>query len=202
MRQPEVSTVCEGLLSNIFRQAALRTGGRGLVIAVTAPHSGAGVTQITRALANALGQKEERLALALDFAVLDSSRSREDVEGNPFLEMQDETASETEAIDGTGRNWHSVQTNLASRLENLRLQYRYLLIDCPSLKETHDVIRLASLVDGIVLVVEANRTQRDQVLYAERVISAAQGQILGHVLNKRSYSIPDWIHRRMDAAGI
>ena len=61
---------------------------------------------------------------------------------------------------------------------------------------------LAPLVDGIVLVVEANRTQKEQFLYAERAIEYAGGRILGHVLNKRTYVIPDWLHRKMEAFGV
>jgi Mrp family chromosome partitioning ATPase len=58
------------------------------------------------------------------------------------------------------------------------------------------------LVDGVVLVVEANRTRREQIVYAERNIESAGGRILGHVLNKRTYAIPAWFHRVMTAVGV
>jgi Mrp family chromosome partitioning ATPase len=70
------------------------------------------------------------------------------------------------------------------------------------MKEAQDVLRLAPLVDGIVLVIEANRTKREQMLYAERAIEAAKGKILGHVLNKRTYVVPDWLYWKMEAVGI
>jgi hypothetical protein len=54
----------------------------------------------------------------------------------------------------------------------------------------------------MVLVVEANRTQREQLLYAERTIEGAKGRILGHVLNKRSYVIPNWLSFKMEAIGL
>jgi Mrp family chromosome partitioning ATPase len=75
-------------------------------------------------------------------------------------------------------------------------------VDCPSLKEAQDAILLAPLVDGIVLVVEADRTHREQLLYVERSIELANGKIMGHVLNKRSYVVPDWLCRKMEAVGI
>jgi Mrp family chromosome partitioning ATPase len=95
-----------------------------------------------------------------------------------------------------------LQTHLASYFDQLRREYRYVLIDCPSLKDSHDAVTLAPLVDGVVLVVEANRTQKDQLLYAERIIEAAHGRLLGHILNRRSYVVPEWLHRRMEAIGI
>jgi Mrp family chromosome partitioning ATPase len=99
-------------------------------------------------------------------------------------------------------NWRGLPESLAGAIEKFRSKYRYILIDCPSLRETQDAVRLAPLADGIILVVEANRTQKDQLLYAERTIESAKGKILGHVLNKRTYVIPDWLSRKMEAIGI
>jgi hypothetical protein len=50
--------------------------------------------------------------------------------------------------------------------------------------------------------VEADRTQKEQLSYAERTVESAKGKILGLVFNKRSYLVPDWLSRRMEAIGI
>ena len=86
---------------------------------------------------------------------------------------------QTHRPDGSRDNWHGIQTRLAIYLEQLRREYRYILIDCPSLREAEHAVVLAPLVDGVVLVVEANRTQKEQFLYADRAIENAGGRVLG-----------------------
>jgi len=77
-----------------------------------------------------------------------------------------------------------------------------VLVDCPSLQEAQDAVLLAPLVDGIVVVVEADRTRVEQLHNTEKTLESAKGKILGHILNKRAYVVPDWLFRRMEAAGI
>jgi len=45
--------------------------------------------------------------------------------------------------------------------------------------------------------VEADKTRRDQILNAEKSIEFARGKLIGHILNKRSYLVPEWIYRRL-----
>jgi Mrp family chromosome partitioning ATPase len=56
---------------------------------------------------------------------------------------------------------------------------------------------LAPGVDGVVLVVEADRTKRDQIQRAQRTIEMANGNLLGLVLNKRRYVVPRWLYRKL-----
>lgn len=187
----ELSVVCEGLLSRIFRQQNLDNDGRGFVVALTSAHPAAGVSYITNALATALDQNGHQITLLLN--------------GRHLGQAEAKSASAAAANTGLEQvhdNWHSNQSRLSVYLDNLRREYRYVLIDCPSLKETEHAVVLAPLVDGIVVVVEANRTHKEQLLYTERTLESAGGRILGHVLNKRTYAIPEWLHRKMEAVGI
>jgi hypothetical protein len=196
MRATELSMVCDGLLFKIS-QRTTDANNRGFAVALTSLHPGAGVTDMTNSLADALGQEGEPCAIALSSRTLSQS-------GAPSTEPGEvgEDLSRIEKAKTIRDSWHNTQANLATSLEKLRLTYRYVLIDCPSMKEAQDAIRLAPLVDGIVLVIEANRTKREQMLYAERAIEAAKGKILGHVLNKRTYVVPDWLYWKMEALGI
>lgn len=186
----ELSVVCEGLLSRIFRRRSEDNGNRGFVVALTSAHPAAGVSYITNALATALDQHGHQITLLLNGRHLGEA------------EAKHASLSQTAAFDPGYDNWHSNQSRLSIYLDNLRREYRYVLIDCPSLKETEHAVVLAPLVDGIVVVVEANRTQKDQLLYTERTLESAGGRILGHVLNKRTYAIPEWLHRKMEAIGV
>lgn len=198
MQGAELSVVCDGLLSRIFKCPS-EESPRGIVVALTSAHPKAGVSHITNALASTLDQGGDRFTMLLNGRYMstandDSDESEERAEGRANLWQR-------HRADGSFDNWHGMHTRLAVYLEKLRHEYRYILIDCPSLREAEHAVILAPLVDGIVLVVEANRTQKEQFLYAERTIENAGGRILGHVLNKRTYMIPDWLHRKMEAVG-
>ena len=71
-------------------------------------------------------------------------------------------------------------------IDLLRSEFDYTIIDCPSLKESGDLLSVAPFVDGVILVIEANRTRRDEPRQAEQSITAAGGTLLGYILNKRS----------------
>ena len=197
MHGSELSVVCEGLLSKIFQPA--QETQQGFVVLVTSMHPRAGVSQITRAMAESLDQHGSQFAILLNARGTDLKKSVSNAAKKRAAGKDPEKrASNHQLAD----NWQSLQSHLASYFDQLRQEFRYVLIDCPSLKDSHDAITLAPLVDGVVLVVEANRTRKDQILYAERAIEAGRGRLLGHVLNRRSYVVPDWLHRRMEAVGI
>ncbi len=191
----ELSVVCEGLLSRIFRRQNEENSNRGFVVALTSAHPGAGVSYITNALATALDQNGHQITLLLN------GRHLGEADGK-YASLPQTALPQHAGADPGIDNWHSNQSRLSVYLDNLRREYRYVLIDCPSLKETEHAVVLAPLVDGIVVVVEANRTHKDQLRYTERTLESAGGRILGHVLNKRTYAIPEWLHRKMETIGI
>jgi Mrp family chromosome partitioning ATPase len=199
MRMPDLSVLCGAVLAKLFQQAA-EESSPGVVVALTSAHGCAGVTTIAATLADALGPRDDRLAIAMDCRALQLS----DAHAEAVRETPEEgwngrrPAGSNDFADG----WHLVQNSLADRLNALRRSYRYVLLDCPSLKDAQHALRVAPLVDGIILIVEANRTRKDQVLYAERVIAGARGKLLGHVLTKRRYPVPEWFHRSMEWMGI
>ncbi len=201
MQGADLNVVCDGLLSRIFQRPS-EENSRGVVVAVTAAHPRAGVSHITTALASALDQGGDRLTMLLNGRYMSTSRDDSSDTDNRSQGLSIANLWQRYRPDGSRDNWHVMHTRLAIYLEKLRQEYRYILIDCPSLRESEHAVILAPLVDGILLVTEANRTQKDQFLYAERTVENAGGRILGHVLNKRTYAIPDWLHRKMEGAGI
>jgi Mrp family chromosome partitioning ATPase len=188
MQVGHLRMICQGLLVKIIQRSRDTKGkGLGLVIMLTSPTPGAGVSRITNALADSLNRSGGELAISLDCGRLDSLRESLIVPGG---------------AQRVSYSWNDLEQNIADSLDAFRLKYQYILIDCPSLRETQDAVRFAPLVDGIIIVVEANRTQKEQLLYTERTLEAAKGEILGHVLNKRTYVIPDWISQKMEAIGL
>jgi Mrp family chromosome partitioning ATPase len=199
MQLAHLRMICQGLLFRIVQQSR-ECKNRGFVVVLTSATQGAGVSRITNALADALNKTGGQCAITLDCRNMDCDRYGYVDPIDINYRKSTENLWRTEMP--TGDNWHGIQEGLASALDNFRQKYRYVLIDCPSLRETQDAVRLSPLADGIILVVEANRTQKEQLLYAEKTIEGDKGRILGHVLNKRSYVVPDWLSRRMEAIGI
>ncbi len=89
-----------------------------------------------------------------------------------------------------------IDTGLDS-VDALRVSFDNILIDCRALGTSAEVAVLASNVDGIVIVVEAGQSRRDEILNAQRIIENAGGNFLGFVLNKRRYPVPEWLYRRL-----
>ena len=54
---------------------------------------------------------------------------------------------------------------------------------------------LVSQVDGVILVVEAEKTRWQVALSAKEKIIKSGGTILGTVFNKRKYYIPEYIYK-------
>jgi Mrp family chromosome partitioning ATPase len=79
----------------------------------------------------------------------------------------------------------------------LRMEFDFTLIDSPPMSDSEDGLVLCSVVDGVVLVVEAEQTRSHVAVSTKNRIVEHGGTILGLVFNKQRYYIPEWIYRRL-----
>jgi len=79
----------------------------------------------------------------------------------------------------------------------LREQFDYVMIDAPPLNSYSEGVALGQFADGLVLVLEANSTRRDATARIAERLHSMQVQILGAVLNKRTFPIPASLYRRL-----
>ena len=93
---------------------------------------------------------------------------------------------------------HTLLTSdcLQPRLAELKAEFDYVLIDAPPVNLDADAALLGKLVDGVVLVVQANSTHREVVRKAKESLDSAKVRLLGAVLNKRSFPIPESLYRK------
>jgi Mrp family chromosome partitioning ATPase len=82
-------------------------------------------------------------------------------------------------------------------LEQLRRDFACSLVVGPPVGQSADSIALAQMVDGVLLVIEAGATRRDQAAAAKEALVAAKAPLLGAVLNNRTFPIPDWLYQRL-----
>jgi Mrp family chromosome partitioning ATPase len=87
--------------------------------------------------------------------------------------------------------------NLHGPLDWLRQHFHYVVIDGPPVLDSPELAAVAGQVDGIVLVVRAARTKREVIQRAIETIEKFQGRVLGAILNRQQYVIPDFIYRRI-----
>jgi polysaccharide biosynthesis transport protein len=83
---------------------------------------------------------------------------------------------------------------LRARIEELRSQFEFVIVDAPPLTRYSDAVVLGQLSDGLVLVLEADATRREVASVVADTLRAAKIPILGAVLNKRTFPIPEKIY--------
>lgn len=73
---------------------------------------------------------------------------------------------------------------MKSFINNLKEDYDYVLLDAPPVLLVTDPTVLAPIVDGVILVVQANKTEIDVTKRAKEILTNLKANILGVVLNK------------------
>jgi hypothetical protein len=195
-------TVYHQLIYTVFQKPREKTDA-GMVVALTSANPGEGVTYLTRTLCHELAKSAINSVARINARFLRKLYEPTVEVLHRSLSRSSNNISEIGLMDtslllpeGAGR-WDGSWQYRRDCINLLRSEFDYALIDCSSLKESSDLLSVAPFVDGVILVIEANRTRREQIQHAERTIEKAQGKLLGHILNKRTYMIPDWIYRRL-----
>jgi Mrp family chromosome partitioning ATPase len=194
--------------------ASLQSGAekvRGVTIVLTSPARGEGVSHVARLFAVELARHTCRRTLIIDAERLRSLRvedymrmpqncHRTNIENVWML-----PAKKPGQVNGNGETGNVLLPMPVKRLEDqvsnpvdsLRVNFDNILIDCHPLKYSSDAAVLAANADGVVVVVEAGRTRHEEILNAQRTIEVAGGKLLGFVLNKRRYPVPEWLYKRL-----
>ena len=196
---PSQLAACQALVYNLLQRCEAVESDRGFALALVSAHPGAGVSHIQQLLEQMLNENEADCAIALDCEMLGLSAP------GPHGQGWDHDSGAPSDADRQTLLRRSGMVRFRDRvghLEALRETYRYVLLDCHSIREKTDVLGLAPLVDGTIIVVECNRTTTSQVDELERNIEKYGGTVLGSVLNKTISTVPKWLESLLDKAGI
>lgn len=79
----------------------------------------------------------------------------------------------------------------------MREVFDYVLISAPSLSREAEATLIGQLADGVVLIVEANRTRRETLRHAKEQLESAHVRLLGAVLDQRTFPIPEKLYWRL-----
>jgi Mrp family chromosome partitioning ATPase/capsular polysaccharide biosynthesis protein len=82
-------------------------------------------------------------------------------------------------------------------IKKIRSQFDVVLIDCTFMKKMSDIAMLSSSVDGVVIIINEGK---DRIQYTKNVIHVLRqnkANIIGAILNNRTFPIPDWLYSRI-----
>lgn len=82
-------------------------------------------------------------------------------------------------------------------LEHFQRTFYFTVIDAPPILDSSDAAHLAAPTMGLVLVVESRRLKHEIIRHGLDQLRTFGVNILGSVLNKRTFDIPDFLYKRM-----
>jgi protein-tyrosine kinase len=82
-------------------------------------------------------------------------------------------------------------------LETLKAEFSVVLIDTPPTLAEETALAVAAQCDGVLLVVQAERTRWEVAQEAHARLRRAGAKVLGVVLNRRTYPIPEFLYKRL-----
>lgn len=86
---------------------------------------------------------------------------------------------------------------MRARMAELNQSFDHVLVDSPALNPSSDALILGRLVDGMLLVLQSNATRRETARTVIAGIRNANVNLLGAVLNKRTFPIPQNLYDRL-----
>lgn len=86
---------------------------------------------------------------------------------------------------------------LRSRMQELRTAFQYVVVDAPSPTLGGDCAVLGQAADGVLLVFAEQDTRKESARNAVAELNRANVRVLGAVLNKRTFPIPQRIYDRL-----
>lgn len=86
-------------------------------------------------------------------------------------------------------------------MESLKGRFDYIFVDSPPVIPLTDPCILGSMVDGVMLVIQAGRTQRDLVRQTEQRLTQAHVKTLGYILTNVEYHLPHYLYRYVHKYG-
>lgn len=98
----------------------------------------------------------------------------------------DQPRSEGGAPRGMGEFW-----------DTLRAKFELVVVDTQAVSESFDPIMLSNQMDAVIMVVSAESTRAPVAQNVRDRIAEVGGPIIGVVLNRRRFHIPNFLYRRL-----
>lgn len=84
---------------------------------------------------------------------------------------------------------------MKSLLESLKSSFDYILIDTPPVTPVADPCIVGAIADGVIMVVQAGRTQRDMIKHIKDRLVQAHANVIGYIVTNVEYHLPHYLYR-------
>jgi capsular exopolysaccharide synthesis family protein len=198
----------------IQRLLSFRRAPQQGVILFTSSISGEGTSTLARNTAIGLGRREREQVLLIDGNLRTPSvdktfgTDREPGLSDVLLDaipvtraIRTDLSAEIDIMTAGSRVPSPAQVLSASALEGAVVSvmslYDWIIFDSPAATSYPDASSIASVCGGAVIVVQAERTRQEVVEEAKRKLDSSGVWVLGAVLNRRKYHIPQIVYNRL-----
>ncbi|MBW2576142.1 MAG: CpsD/CapB family tyrosine-protein kinase [Deltaproteobacteria bacterium] len=82
-------------------------------------------------------------------------------------------------------------------LKQMREKFDYVILDAPPVSGYAETKVMGKKVDGVILVIESGKTRKQVAIKAKQELKDAGAKVLGVILNRRKYYIPEFIYKRL-----
>jgi len=86
---------------------------------------------------------------------------------------------------------------LQEKLLDAASDYDFIILDCAPVNPYFESLGVAALCDGVLLVIEGEKTRRQPAEMAKSRLEQTNSKLLGVVMNKRKFYIPNSIYQRL-----
>ena len=97
--------------------------------------------------------------------------------------------------DATGPLSAGEHAVLIDSLDVLKTSADWIILNAPPANGSDDLAVLSAMVDGVVLVISAEKTRWEDALSAKKTLCNAGANILGAIFTGRKTRIPSWLER-------
>ncbi len=200
-------------LGDLLALCSHRPRASSAAIALVGCHSKEGTSSASALLATQLATRNEGRILLIDANTCNPSQhvrfgtklSSEPIDSDApgFSDLGSIQPAMIENLDilsiaGAGREISPGRLKLLSEtLAGLRRNYGVIVCDLPPVFENASSKRIAAMMDGVYLVVEAEKTRWEVARHAKDALLHAEANVMGVVLNKRRFHIPEWLYRAL-----
>ncbi len=164
---------------------------------------GEGKSKVAHMLAQSLTAKNSRVLLVDNLFIDQAQVAYSNVPIAKELTIKFKSLSEPnnpdlihirgEALTTTKKQKPSMR-NFMQLIEPIKKKFDYIIIDGPAQSTVPESLSLAAQMDSVIFVVEADKTSSITIAKTLRIFKNADARVHGVVLNKRCFTIPDWVY--------
>lgn len=206
---PEVSDEFRMIKNNLFASSGIGRSGKKVLLVVGSVHR-EGVSTVARNLARLFAEESGMKVLLVD--IDRKGPSTKGTESEPQALADDRNSGShtlDEVIQETNVNnlYFLSRGNMAfdpslqttsdtfnDFFNTLTDKYPLVFIDSPPFQYYPEANLLASSADGIILVIESERTRREVVIDTKKKLASFNTNIIGVILNRKKRYIPEVIY--------